>query len=89
MPRVPFEIPRRAFLLGASAGLGAALLPRGARASERAGTVLVIGGSAFVGALGRFIEEGLVAAGYSAQRHAKSSTGLARPDFHDWPRQAA
>lgn len=85
---MPLSIERRAFLLGASAGLGAALLPGRARANERASTVLVIGGSAFVGALGRNIEEGLVEAGLSAQRHAKSSTGLARPDFHDWPGKA-
>jgi len=48
----------------------------------------VIGGSAFVGAVGRFIEDGLVEAGLPAERHAKSSTGLARPDFYDWPGEA-
>lgn len=80
---------RRVFLLGASAGLGASLLPTGARAAETTGTILVIGGSAMRGGVGRFIEDGLVAAGLSTQRHAKSSTGLARPDFHDWPAEAA
>lgn len=82
-------IQRRSFLLGASAGLGSMLLPGRVHAARTAaGTVMVIGGSAMVGAVGRFIEDGLVEAGFSATRHAKSSTGLARPDFYDWPGQA-
>lgn len=80
---------RRSFLATATAGLGAMLVPRFARADEAtSGTVLVIGGSAMVGAVGRLIEDGLTEAGLSAQRSAKSATGLARPDFYDWPTTA-
>lgn len=80
-------IDRRSFLLGASASLSAWLVPGRVRASE-GGTILVIGGSAMVGALGRYVEEGLQAAGYQTHRKAKSASGLARPDFYDWPTRA-
>lgn len=81
------RIDRRTFLLGAGAGLTTALLPLSSRAAE-GGKVLVIGGSAMVGALGRGIEDGIAAAGHPTERAAKSSTGLARPDFYDWPAEA-
>ncbi len=41
-----------------------------------------------VGSLGRFLEEELAHTGYTALREAKISSGLARPDFFDWPARA-
>ncbi|MCB9750706.1 MAG: DUF459 domain-containing protein [Myxococcales bacterium] len=79
-------IRRRALVLGATAAAGASLVPGAARASAAA--VLVIGGSAMSGALGRVLEEDLAGAGYTTRREAKISSGLARPDFFDWPARA-
>lgn len=77
---------RRSFSIGVSAALAAALLPRRAHASSA--KVLVLGGSTIHGALGKNIETALTDAGFTTQRHAKSSSGLARPDFYDWPAAA-
>ena len=79
-------LPRRAFLLGAGGALALAALPR--RAFAASAKVLVLGGSTIHGALGKYIEDSLGEAGYGAERHAKSSSGLARPDFYDWQAQA-
>lgn len=68
------------------AALGAAALPRRARAGGA--KVLVLGGSTIHGALGKYIETALGEAGFATQRHARSSSGLARPDFYDWPAHA-
>ena len=80
------RLDRRSFTLGLTGALALALLPRRARAG--AGKVLILGGSTIHGALGKTIEETLQAAGLTTQREAKSSSGLARPDFHDWPVKA-
>ncbi|PRQ02276.1 hypothetical protein ENSA5_25120 [Enhygromyxa salina] len=77
---------RRSFTLGLGGALAAALLPRGARAGGS--KVLVLGGSTIHGALGKNIEAALADAGFTTERHAKSSSGLARPDFYDWPAAA-
>lgn len=73
---------RRAFTLGLSGAALAALLPRRARAGGH--RILVIGGSAIKTALGKYIEEAIAGLGNETKRHAKSSSGLSRPDFYDW-----
>lgn len=74
---------RRTFTLGLAGAIAAAMLPRRARAAS--GKILILGGSTMHGALGQYFEDALSAAGYSSKRHAKSASGLARPDFYDWP----
>lgn len=46
--------------------------------------VVLIGSSSINGALGRMIETEIETAGLEVERHGRSSTGLARPDFFDW-----
>ena len=86
-------------LLQAAAGattclLSAALLPRTARAAEPAPPtggkkILILGDSMIAGAVGLFLENGLRKQhGYQVRRKGKSSTGLARPDFFSWPKEA-
>jgi hypothetical protein len=77
---------RRSFSIGLSAALAAAVLP--SRAQAGSAKILVLGGSTIHGALGKNIEAALTEAGFATQRHAKSSSGLARPDFYDWPSAA-
>lgn len=81
---------RRAFSVGLLAGLAgfsALGLPRAARAM---GTrVLILGGSTMEGGLGLFLERHLKEGGYEVRRRGKKSSGLARPDFFDWPKEAA
>lgn len=73
-------------LLGALGPL-AALRPRTARAA--APRVLLLGDSMIAGALGLFLERRLRDDhGYEVQRYGKSSTGLARPDFFSWTKEA-
>lgn len=67
--------------------MAAAMLPREAQAAGH--KVMIVGGSAIRGALGKYIETALAEVGNMTQRHAKSSTGLARPDFYNWPKAAA
>lgn len=74
-------LPRRGFLLGLGGAAALAAFPRPAFAGAK---VLVLGGSTIHGALGKYIEDSLVEAGVTTDRHAKSSSGLARPDFYDW-----
>jgi hypothetical protein len=81
------RLGRRSFNLGLVGALTAAMLPRASRAG--AAKVLILGGSTFNGALGKYLEESLRESGLDVQRHAKSASGLARPDFHDWPKDAA
>ena len=80
------RLDRRSFTLGLTGALALTLLPTRARAGS--GKVLILGGSTIHSALGKTIEETLQAAGLSTQRQAKSSSGLARPDFYDWPTNA-
>lgn len=82
-------IDRRAFVLGLGAGLAVPLLPRHAFAGPDGARVLIVGGSAMVGALGKLLGDALQALGHTTERKAKSATGLARPDFFDWPHAAA
>lgn len=67
-------------------------LPTHARAQRRAprepDDVVLIGSSSVNGALGRMIESELETAGLRVERHGRSSTGLARPDFFDWQDEA-
>lgn len=85
---------RRTWLHGLAAAAGTALLPallpRPARAAEPASTrILIVGDSMIAGAVGLFLENGLRKLhGYQVQRKGKSSTGLARPDFFSWPKEA-
>ena len=76
---------RRSLLLGVGAVATTTLIPGRARAGGP--QVLVLGGSSIKGALGKLIEERLQAVGYATTRHAKSASGLARPDFFDWPNE--
>lgn len=82
---------RLAALVSLSAVLLAFACPGGPAAAQRrarrepvAPDVVIIGSSSVNGALGRMIEDELEAAGLPTERHGRSSTGLARPDFFDW-----
>lgn len=55
------------------------------RAHAGATKILMIGDSMIAGGFGLFLAEDLEREhGYEVDRRGKSSTGLARPDFHDW-----
>jgi len=77
---------RRQWILGV--GVVLAGLPRLGRAAEPRGKVLLIGDSMIATALGQRLEHGLSAEGFRVHRRGKSSSGLARPDFFDWPGEA-
>ena len=84
---------RRSVLTGAGSLVGASLLPREAAADHygpRGGTrVLVIGDSLIAGGFGLYLARALGEEhGYDVTRRGKSSTGLARPDFFDWMKEA-
>ena len=81
----PPKMDRRGFGLGLAALAGSAVVPRSARAAGQ--SVLILGGSAIVGALGIAIETKMKERGFETHRKAKSSSGLARPDFYDWVEQ--
>lgn len=49
---------------------------------------LLIGDSNIFGPLGKFLERSLGALGYDVKRRGKPTSGLARPDFFDWPQEA-
>lgn len=51
--------------------------------------VLGVGGSSMHFGLGPILVSRLDRAGIEAEKNAKSATGLARPDFFDWPAHAA
>jgi uncharacterized protein len=52
--------------------------------------ILLLGDSMIAGAIGLFLENGLRKLhGHEVHRKGKSSTGLARPDFFSWPKEAA
>lgn len=87
------ELTRRR-LLAAIAGLTAAAAVRPARADDAVAAtgkkILILGDSMIAGAVGLFLEKGLHKQhGYQVHRRGKSSTGLARPDFFSWPKEAA
>lgn len=83
------RLDRRTFLLGVTAGLTASMLPRAAAAGESGQRILLMGGSQIAGGLGLYLQRRLEELGYTVHRKAKSSTGLARPDFYDWQAEAA
>ncbi|MCA9705042.1 MAG: DUF459 domain-containing protein [Myxococcales bacterium] len=80
-------LDRRTFVLGVTAGLAASLLPR--RAQAASARILLVGGSQIAGGLGLYLGNRLTALGYTVHRKARSASGLARPDFFDWPAEAA
>lgn len=68
--------------------LAPALVPRVARA--QGATVLMIGSSTMAGGFGIYLGQELEREyGCVPVRRGKPSTGLARPDFHDWITQGA
>lgn len=79
---------RRSFIAGASAACAAAVAPRPAAAADGP-RVLLIGGSQIAGAFGMYLRKALMKSGYVVRREAKSASGLARPDFFNWPRLTA
>lgn len=78
---------RRRFLGGAAA-LSLAGPARLARAADGR-RILIIGDSYIAGGFGRFLARDLQQDhGFTTIRHGKPSSGLARPDFFDWPQMA-
>jgi hypothetical protein len=78
---------RRRFLAGSTLAVVAAGLPRTARADGQ--RVLVLGDSMIAGGFGLFLARDLEKdLGYDTARRGKSSSGLARPDFFDWMKEA-
>lgn len=72
-----------------SAALFSAFRPRHTFAETgSAKRILLLGDSMIAGALGLFLERNLKAEGYQVHRKGQSSTGLARPDFFDWIKEA-
>ena len=82
---------RRTFLLGASAGVAAGLtgLLSGTARAASGKRILLMGGSQIAGGLGLYLSTALTEQGYTVHRKAKSSSGLARPDFFDWSTESA
>jgi hypothetical protein len=89
-PPNPLVCTRRTVLRGGLGALVAAALPRVARAADPSATkILIVGDSMIAGAVGLYLENGLRKVhGYQVLRKGKSSTGLARPDFFSWPKEA-
>lgn len=79
------QLRRRTLLLGT---IGAVLAAGTREARADQARVLLLGGSSMVGSLGRLLEEGCQRSGFETLRDAKISSGLARPDFFDWPARA-
>lgn len=88
------RLGRRGFMAGVAGLAGAAaMLPGLARADRygpQGGTrVLVIGDSMIAGGFGLYLARALGEdRGYDVTRRGKSSSGLSRPDFFDWPAEA-
>jgi hypothetical protein len=78
-------LDRRRFL-ALSTALPTLLGPRLARAEGK--TILMIGSSTMAGGFGLYLGQDLQRElGCVIDRRGKPSTGLARPDFHDWVRE--
>jgi hypothetical protein len=58
-------------------------------AGGAAAGALLVGSSSVNGAVGRTLERELGALGIRLERHARSSSGFARPDFFDWRAEVA
>jgi hypothetical protein len=79
--------------LGASASAHAAPPAEGARPAycqpaSRGPTIFGLGGSTMGSALGPMLDHLYRPEGVTFSRWGKASSGLARPDFHDWPKEA-
>jgi uncharacterized protein len=91
------NLTRRRLLQALASATAAALLPSAVRAVEpvadpsAAGKrILILGDSMIAGGVGLFLENGLRKQhGHQVRRKGKSSTGLSRPDFFSWPKEAA
>lgn len=57
-------------------------------ADEGLPTILLAGDSMIAGGFGLFLERALAEQRYPVRRRGKSSSGLARPDFFDWQKEA-
>ena len=84
-------LTRRAFSLGALS-LAAAPLARTAAAEEAKAAgpkILLAGDSMIAGGFGMFLERALRKThGYDVARRGRSSSGMARPDFFNWTKEA-
>ena len=78
---------RRTFLASAAAGLGVSALPFAASGEERL-RVLVVGASVMTGPVGWELDKALRRAGFEFRREAKGNSGIARPDYFNWPEVA-
>ena len=81
-------LSRRHTVLGGLAAAASILLPLRVRAAVAPKT-LVLGDSMIAGGFGVFLERALEKDyALPVKRAGKSSSGLSRPDFHDWPEAA-
>jgi uncharacterized protein len=86
---LPPRPTRRTFLTGLGLAAGTALWPGRARADNASTKILVAGDSMIAGGFGLFLERALQRDhGYDVVRRGKTSSGLARPDFFDWMKEA-
>ena len=86
LPVFRSPLSRRGFVAGASA-VTLAASARIVRAQGR--RILIIGDSMIAGGFGLYLARDLQREdGYPTIRDGKASTGLARPDFFDWPARA-
>ncbi len=83
------SLTRRAFSIGALSLAGSASVRLPARADDDGAKVLIAGDSMIAGGFGLFLERALRKEhGYDVVRRGRSSSGMARPDFFDWPEEA-
>jgi uncharacterized protein len=76
---------RRRFLSSLGLAPIAAGLLVGSREARAGAKILMLGDSMIAGGFGLFLAQKLEREhGFVVDRRGKSSTGLARPDFHDW-----
>lgn len=82
-------LTRRAFSFGALS-LAATPLARTAAAEDEKGPkILLAGDSMIAGGFGMFLERALRKThGYDVARRGRSSSGMARPDFFNWTKEA-
>ena len=86
------DITRRGLLCGASVLATTLIKPTTAAASPRSvggPRLLLLGGSQMGGAFGIYLRKALKKSGYVVKREFKSASGLARPDFFNWPKLTA
>jgi uncharacterized protein len=83
------EIGRRRFVGLCGAAAVASALPGLAHAASKKPKILVAGDSMIAGGFGLFLARDLQKQhGYPVLRRGKTSSGLARPDFFDWMKEA-